>query len=140
MSRGVVAGLVLLAVGMAWVVGLALIVGINEFIERRALDSAPAGQNLMDNRARALTFDLSTRQPMPESLTHLQFLADAVRCPVSDRSAIMASCVAQRYHKMRDKALLWRDKYERLVALERAYWAALARSGLTQKIEHVNTR
>ena len=103
-------------------------------------------------RARALypmTYDLQTRQPIygvitgdttwesPESLAHLQFLADGVRCPVSDRSAIMASCVAQRYHKMRDKALSARARYDALVGLERAYWAALAREGLTQKVEHV---
>ena len=122
----------------------------------RSRANLPAGQNqvVTDNsqcpprctkeaenaRARALypmTYDLSTRQPMPESLAHLQFLADAVRCPVSDRSAIMASCVAQRYKNMRDKALSARARYEALVGLERAYWAALVREGLTQRVEHV---
>ena len=83
--------------------------------------------------------DVHTRQPMPEGLAHLQFVADAVRCPVSSRSAVMASCIVERYHKMRNKALLWRAKYERLEGLERAYWAALAREGLTQRVEHVPT-
>ena len=89
----------------------------------------PAGQNVV--------YDVRTRQPMPEGLAHLQFAADAVRCPVSSRSAIMASCVVERYVKMRDKALAWRAKYERLEGLERPYWAALAREGLTQRVEHV---
>lgn len=86
------------------------------------------------------SYDIVTRQPMPESLAHLQFVADAVRCPVSDRSAIMASCVAQRYHKMRDKALSARARYDALVGLERAYWANLSREGLTQRVEHVRIR
>lgn len=82
-------------------------------------------------------YNLSTREPMPESLAHLQFAADAVRCPVSSRSAIMTSCIVERYQKMRNKALSARARYEALVGLERAYWAALAREGLTQRVEHV---
>ena len=84
-------------------------------------------------------FEITDRSLMPEGLAHLQFVADAVRCPVSSRSAVMASCVVERYVKMRDKALLWRATYERLEGLERAYWAALAREGLTQRVEHVPT-
>ena len=85
-------------------------------------------------------YDITTRQPMLESLAHLQFLADGVRCPVSDRSSIMASCVIERYQKMRDKALSARARYDALVGLERAYWAALAREGLTQQVEHVPSK
>ena len=86
---------------------------------------------------RGVFYDSTTRQPMPEGVAHLQFVADAVRCPVSSRSAVMASCVVQRYKNMRDKALSARARYEALVGLERAYWAALAREGLTQRVEHV---
>ena len=124
--------------------------------EARRRDSAPAGQNpvVTDNsqcpprctkeaelaRARALypmTFDLSTRQPAPEAFYALQWLADGVRCPITSNVSLMASCVLQRYGKMRDKALSARARYDALVGLERAYWAALAREGLTQKVEHV---
>ena len=121
-------GLLILLVGM-------LIVALLMDMARR--DSAPRGQM---SQIDTVVYDPVTRQPMPESLAHLQFLADGVRCPVSDRSAIMASCVMQRYHKMRDKALSARARYEALVGLERAYWAHLAREGLTQKVEHVLSR
>lgn len=104
--------------------------------QARGRDSAPAGQNSHP----VTVYAPATRQPMPEGLAHLQFLADAVRCPVSDRSAIMASCVVERYQKMRDKALSARARYEALVGLERAYWAALAREGLTQRVEHVSSK
>lgn len=85
-------------------------------------------------------YDPVTRQPKDEGLYALQWLADGVRCPVTDNVSLMASCVLQRYGKMRDKALSARARYDALVGLERAYWANLAREGLTQKIEHVNTR
>ena len=126
----------------AWLVLGAVMEGRVEFF-------APAGQNTAQpiagtNQEPAplsgtVPLDVHTRQPMPEGLAHLQFAADAVRCPVSSRSAVMASCVVERYVKMRDKALLWRATYERLEGLERAYWAALAREGLTQRVEHVPT-
>ena len=126
MSRtGVTVAVLLLLAGMVGVAWVML-----QFIRR---DFAPAGQ-------KAVVTNIHTRQPMPEGLAHLQFIADAVRCPVSSRSALMASCIVERYVKMRDKALLWRAKYERLEGLERAYWAALAREGLTQRVEHVPTR
>ena len=158
------AGLVFLAAGMTLVIGLALVerraldfapAGQNQVVTDNSQCPPRCTKEAELARARALypmTYDLQTRQPIygvitgdttwesPESLAHLQFLADAVRCPVSDRSAIMASCVAQRYHKMRDKALSARARYDALVGLERAYWANLTREGLTQKIEHINTR
>ena len=128
----------------------------------RQRDSAPAGQSsqidtttrdlkdfktLRDEitRGKILTYstdayDLRTRQPKPEAFYALQWLADGVRCPVTDNVSLMASCILQRYGKMRDKALSARARYEALVGLERAYWAALAREGLTQKVEHVPVR
>lgn len=121
---------------------------------RRQRNSAPAEQNRQIDtthesvqldpdtiapRWRLPAYDRASRQPMPESLAHLQFAADAVRCPVSSRSAIMTSCIVERYVKMRDKALSARARYEALVGLERAYWAALAREGLTQRVEHIPT-
>ena len=134
MSRtGVTVAVLILLAGMlvvAWV------------MDRRR-DFAPPGQNTVQpiegTGQQPALLDVHTRQPMPEGLAHLQFLADAVRCPVSSRSAVMASCIVERYHKMRNKALLWRATYERLEGLERAYWAALAREGLTQRVEHVPT-
>ena len=136
--------------GVAWacviLIAGALSVGWWADQEARRRDSAPAGQNIpapfqkRDASPHHPSYDLATRQPMPESLAHLQFLADGVRCPVSDRSAIMASCVIERYQKMRDKALSARARYDALVGLERAYWAALAREGLTQQVEHVPSK
>ena len=106
----------------------------------------PAGQNVV--------YDVRTRQPIPvdlvpllakpqgmgvEAFYALQWLADGVRCPVTDNVSLMASCTLQRYGKMRDKALSARARYDALVGLERAYWATLAREGLTQRVEHVPT-
>ena len=153
-------GAVMSRTGIAWLCVILISGGLTGawWADQRARrqDSAPTGQNSQVNAAMK-AFDMGyalamrqardagaiderghpTRQPMPESLAHLQFLADGVRCPVSDRSAIMASCVLQRYGKMRDKALSARARYDALVGLERAYWAALAREGLTQQVEHV---
>ena len=49
------------------------------------------------------------------------------------------SQIGMRVAKERDKALAARVRYDALVGLERAYWAALAREGLTQKVEHVSS-
>ena len=102
--------------------------------QARRRDSAPAGQK---SQVGTVAYDLQTRQPAPEAFYALQWLADGVRCPVTSNVSLMASCVLQRYGKMRDKALSARARYDALVGLERAYWAALAREGLTQRVEHV---
>ena len=120
---GVTILLVLLAGGAATVAVL----------NRPAQDSA-RGQ------IRTTLYDPAARQPKDAGLYTLQWLADGVRCPVSDNLSLMASCVLQRYGKMRDKALSARARYDALVGLERAYWANLASEGLTQRIEHVPTR
>ena len=125
MSRmGVTILLVLLAAGGAAVAVLN---------RPRSAEESARGQ------IRPTLYDPAARQPKDAGLYTLQWLADGVRCPVSDNLSLMASCVLQRYGKMRDKALSARARYDALVGLERAYWANLAREGLTQRIEHVPT-
>lgn len=143
----------LLADGMRmtrwWPVGVALLLvggAVTVAVMRPQVD-LPAGHipvmstdDPVTSTLPALTYDLRTRLPRDEGLYALQWLADGVRCPVTDNISLMASCVLQRYGKMRDKALSARARYEALIGLERAYWASLAREGLTQRIEHVPAR
>ena len=117
------------------IAGMLMVALITDLATRRA--SAPAGPTSQITPTTA--YDLQTRQPKPDAFYALQWLADGVRCPVTDNVSLMASCILQRYGKMRDKALSARARYDALVGLERAYWAALAREGLTQRVEHVPT-
>ena len=138
-----------------WPVGVALLLvgGAVTVAVMRPAEHLPAGQSAgttIDNntgcppictkeaeRARVqLQYPFYPIGQPSDAFQKLQWLADGVRCPVTDNVSLMASCVLQRYGKMRDKALSARARYDALVGLERAYWAALAREGLTQLIEH----
>lgn len=127
MSRWVIVAFLMLLAGMLVVARV---------MEMRR-DPTPIPQK---SQVGPVAYDIKTHAPKPDALFALQWLADGVRCPVTDNVSLMASCVLQRYGKMRDKALSARARYEALVGLERAYWANLAREGLTQRIEHVQTR
>ena len=131
-----------------WPVGVALLLvgGAVTVAVMRPAEHLPAGQSEEGQLLVSVSERVQLQYPFypigrsSDAFQKLQWLADGVRCPVTDNVSLMASCVLQRYGKMRDKALSARARYDALVGLERAYWAALAREGLTQKIEHVNTR